>query len=47
MYVCQDMPDMAAKRTLFFEEPEEIENTRHRVQGTGSSWSATRQRDKK
>jgi len=46
MYVAQDMPDMAAKRTLFFEEPEGIENTRHMVQGTSNSWSATRDRGK-
>lgn len=46
MYVCQDMPDMAAKRTLFFEEPEGIENTRHMVLGTSKSWSATRDPDK-
>ena len=45
MYVCQDMPDMAAKRTLFFEEPEGIENVRHMVQGTSMSWSATRDPD--
>ena len=42
MYVVQDMPEMAAKRTLFFEEPEGIENVRHMVQGTSASWSATR-----
>ena len=42
MYVCQDMPEMAAKRTLFFEEPEGVENLRHMVQGTSQSWSATR-----
>jgi gentisate 1,2-dioxygenase len=46
MYVCQDMPDMAAKRTLFFEEPEGIENVRHMVQGTSESWSATRDPNK-
>lgn len=46
MYVTQDMPDMAAKRTLFFEEPEGIENVRHMVQGTSKSWSATRDPDK-
>jgi len=45
MYVAQDMPDMAAKRTLFFEEPEGIENVRHMVQGTSKSWSATRDPD--
>ncbi|MCZ6603770.1 MAG: cupin domain-containing protein [Alphaproteobacteria bacterium] len=45
MYVTQDMPEMAAKRTLFFEEPEGIENTRHMVQGTSESWSATRDPD--
>lgn len=42
MYVVQDMPDMAAKRTLFFEEPAGVENLRHMVQGTSQSWSATR-----
>ncbi len=46
MYVTQDMPDMAAKRTLFFEEPEGIENVRQMVQGTSKSWSATRDPDK-
>lgn len=45
MYVCQDMPEMAAKRTLFFEEPEGVENLRHMVQGTSRSWSATRNPD--
>ena len=45
MYVAQDMPEMAAKRTLFFEEPEGIENVRHMVQGTSKSWSATRDPD--
>ena len=47
MYVCQDMPEMAAKRTLFFEEPVGAENVRHMVQGTSKSWSATRDPDKK
>ncbi len=46
MYVCQDMPEMAAKRTLFFEEPEGVENLRHMVQGTSQSWSATRDPEK-
>ena len=46
MYVVQDMPDMAAKRTLFFEEPVGAENLRHMVQGTSKSWSATRDPDK-
>ena len=46
MYVTQDMPEMAAKRTLFFEEPEGLENVRHMVQGTSKSWSATRDPDK-
>lgn len=46
MYVAQDMPEMAAKRTLFFEEPEGLENVRHMVQGTSKSWSATRDPDK-
>lgn len=45
MYVAQDMPDMAAKRTLFFEEPVGVENVRHMVQGTSKSWSATRDPD--
>ena len=45
MYVTQDMPEMAAKRTLFFEEPEGVENVRHMVQGTSKSWSATRDPD--
>tara|TARA_B100000686_G_scaffold288282_1_gene314285 strand:+ start:365 stop:967 length:603 start_codon:yes stop_codon:yes gene_type:complete len=42
IYTVQDMPDMAAKRTLFFEEPMGLENVRHMVQGTSKSWSATR-----
>jgi hypothetical protein len=42
MYVTQDMTEMAAKRTLFFEEPEGLQNVRHMVQGTSKSWSATR-----
>jgi len=46
MYVTQDMTEMAAKRTLFFEEPEGLENVRHMVQGTSKSWSATRDPDK-
>lgn len=46
MYVVQDMPEMAAKRTLFFEEPVGPENLRHMVQGTSKSWSATRDPDK-
>jgi gentisate 1,2-dioxygenase len=46
MYVVQDMPDMAAKRTLFFEEPEGVQNLRHMVQGSSKSWSATRDPDK-
>ncbi|MEE2996676.1 MAG: cupin domain-containing protein [Pseudomonadota bacterium] len=45
MYVVQDMPEMAAKRTLFFEEPVGVENVRHMVQGTSKSWSATRDPD--
>jgi gentisate 1,2-dioxygenase len=45
MYVTQDMPEMAARRTLFFEEPEGIQNVRHMVQGTSKSWSATRDPD--
>ncbi len=45
MYVVQDMPDMAAKRTLFFEEPVGVENVRHMVEGTSKSWSATRDPD--
>jgi gentisate 1,2-dioxygenase len=46
MYVTQDMTEMAAKRTLFFEEPEGLENVRHMVQGTSKSWSATRDPEK-
>jgi len=46
MYVTQDMTEMAAKRTLFFEEPQGLENVRHMVQGTSKSWSATRDPDK-
>ena len=45
MYVAQDMPEMAAKRTLFFEEHVGVENVRHMVQGTRKSWSATRDPD--
>lgn len=45
MYVVQDMTEMAAKRTLFFEEPQGVENLRHMVQGTSKSWSATRDPD--
>lgn len=45
MYVTQDMTEMAAKRTLFFEEPAGVENLRHMVQGTSKSWSATRDQD--
>jgi gentisate 1,2-dioxygenase len=45
MYVTQDMTEMAAKRTLFFEEPQGVENLRHMVQGTSKSWSATRDPD--
>ena len=36
------MPDMTAKRTLFFEEPVGVENVRYMVEGTSKSWSATR-----
>ena len=46
MYVCQDMTEMAAKRTLLLEEPVGVQNLRHMVQGTGESWSATRDPDK-
>jgi len=46
MYVCQDLPEMAAKRTLFFEEPEGIENVYQMVKGTSKSWSKTRDPDK-
>ena len=42
MYVCQDMLEMAAKRTLFFEEPAGAENIRQMVQASSKSWSATR-----
>lgn len=42
MYVVQDMPMLAASRTLFWEEPIGVENVRHMVKGTSASWSATR-----
>lgn len=42
MYVVQDMPMLAANRTLFWEEPLGQENIRHMVTGTSSSWSVTR-----
>ncbi len=43
MYVVQDMPMLAASRTLFWEEPIGAENMRHMVRGdSGGSWSATR-----
>ncbi|MGR6924432.1 cupin domain-containing protein [[Actinomadura] parvosata] len=42
MYVVQDMPMMAASRTLFWEEPLGQENIRHMVVGTSPSWSVTR-----
>ena len=43
MYVVQDMPMLAAQRTLFWEEPLGPENLRHMVRGdSGGSWSATR-----
>jgi gentisate 1,2-dioxygenase len=43
MYVVQDMPMMAAGRTLFWEEPLGQENIRHLVLGASASWSVTRQ----
>jgi gentisate 1,2-dioxygenase len=43
MYVVQDMPQMAAQRTLFWEEPRGNENIRHLVEGTSKSWSVTRE----
>ena len=46
MYVCQDMTEMAAKRTLLLEEPVGVQNLRHMVPGTSESWSATRDPDK-
>lgn len=42
MYVVQDMPMLAAMRTLFWEEPLGQENVRHMVTGASSSWSVTR-----
>lgn len=42
MYVVQDMPMLAANRTLFWEEPIGSENIRQMVTGTSPSWSATR-----
>lgn len=42
MYVVQDMPMMAASRTLMWEEPLGAENIRHMVTGTSPSWSVTR-----
>jgi gentisate 1,2-dioxygenase len=42
MYVVQDMPMLAASRTLFWEEPLGPENIRQMVTGTSPSWSATR-----
>jgi|GEM_PF-875078 len=42
MYVVQDMPMLAASRTLFWEEPMGGENIRHMVVGTSPSWSVTR-----
>jgi gentisate 1,2-dioxygenase len=42
MYVVQDMPMLAASRTLFWEEPMGQENIRHMVVGTSPSWSVTR-----
>jgi gentisate 1,2-dioxygenase len=42
MYVVQDMPALAANRTLFWEEPMGQENVRHQVLGTSESWSVTR-----
>ena len=45
MYVVQDMPMLAASRTLFWEEPEGKENIRQMVLGTSDSWSVTREDD--
>lgn len=45
MYVVQDMPLLAASRTLFWEEPLGQENIRHMVVGTSPSWSVTRDTD--
>lgn len=42
MYVIQDMPMLAASRTLFWEEPMGQEHIRQMVKGTSPSWSATR-----
>lgn len=42
MYVVQDMPMLAASRTLFWEEPMGQEHIRHMVVGTSPSWSVTR-----
>lgn len=42
MYVVQDMPMLAASRTLFWEEPLGQENIRHLVAGNSPSWSVTR-----
>jgi gentisate 1,2-dioxygenase len=42
MYVVQDMPMLAASRTLMWEEPMGQENVRHMVTGTSPSWSVTR-----
>lgn len=42
MYVVQDMPMLAASRTLFWEEPLGQENVRHSVKGNSASWSTTR-----
>jgi gentisate 1,2-dioxygenase len=42
MYVVQDMPMLAASRTLFWEEPLGQENIRHEVSGSSASWSITR-----
>jgi gentisate 1,2-dioxygenase len=42
MFVVQDMPELASKRTLMWEEPLGQENVRHMVAGTSPSWSATR-----
>lgn len=43
MFVVQDMPTLAATRTLFWEEPLGQENIRHMVVGTSPSWSVTRE----
>lgn len=45
MFVVQDMPMLAAQRTLFWEEPMGQENIRHMVVGASPSWSVTRDQE--